>query len=48
MYYYGQTRITIDVLEYSGRVVYKIADVDNASMVSPYISDDKQGLAKYL
>ena len=28
--------------------MYKIADVDNASMVSPNISDDKQGLAKYL
>ena len=28
--------------------MYKIADVDNEGMVSPNISDDKQGLAKYL
>ena len=28
--------------------MYKIADVDNASMVSPNISDDKRGFAKYV
>jgi hypothetical protein len=38
---------TTEVLYYAGRAVYKIADVENASMVSPNICDDKQGLAKY-